>query len=461
MFNQAAPWLIILFNTITMREKRSIFTLEQLRRKIYELTGVVVAIATLSDKVQKKAYDVSQDKHENEQHIYKNTSKNRNVRIVIVELTSGNEFELCFDCTSLFHYLHHPDASFALKIVDEDKPQDLEFHEGEESFYELPLSTENAEFYDDPDVFYVEDNSEAEIYSDTQIGNFEDNQHESIHEHSEMLTDQRVFEQEVECEDDELPPRLYPEVERENFVIISGEKAQKTVNIDNTLSPHQANDTISTVDHEKFLDPSLQPETSTRAEFLLSKNCTPTLLTVPCSNGYVRQYRLSCDKGQIKYYRCSRCDYICRKLHLKLRSYVKVKNGQVITDLETVEHHPSCLPIPALQAIAKDIDRKCRLRVKKQKTLPKISYHQGLEDLMKIASKKNLNVNPEKLQSYFPSWKGVRVQYRRLLGQCAHPKAQEIKSSKFPTRYRSKDMPKKILEPETMVINVDHLDDIL
>ena len=80
---------------------------------------------------------------------------------------------------------------------------------------------------------------------------------------------------------------------------------------------------------------------------------------------------------------------------------------------------------------------------------------------MKIASKKNLNVNPEKLQSYFPSWKGVRVQYRRLLGQCAHPKAQEIKSSKFSTRYRSKDMPKKILEPETMVINVDHLDDIL
>ena len=68
------------------REKRSIFTLEQLRRKIYELTGVVVAIATLSDKVQKKAYDVSQDKHENEQHIYKNTPKNRNVRIVIVEV---------------------------------------------------------------------------------------------------------------------------------------------------------------------------------------------------------------------------------------------------------------------------------------------------------------------------------------------------------------------------------------
>lgn len=143
------------------------------------------------------------------------------------------------------------------------------------------------------------------------------------------------------------------------------------------LQPHDTISVASNMDHEKILEPTFEPHSS-RAEFLLSKNCTPTLLTVPSTEeGFVRQYRLSCNKGSlckwfllqilgnVKYYRCSKCDYICRKLHLKFQSYVKVKDGQVITDLETVEHHPNCHPIPALQAIAKDIDRYNLYHIKK------------------------------------------------------------------------------------------------
>ena len=80
---------------------------------------------------------------------------------------------------------------------------------------------------------------------------------------------------------------------------------------------------------------------------------------------------------------------------------------------------------------------------------------------MKIASKNNLHVNSEKLHSYFPSWKGVRVQYRRLLSQGANSTNPERGSDKRHLKYRNNQAMKSEPLSETVVINVDHIDDAI
>lgn len=77
--------------------------------------------------------------------------------------------------------------------------------------------------------------------------------------------------------------------------------------------------------------------------------------------------------------------------------------------------------------------------------------------MLKIAENKNLKIDgPDSVQAYFPSWKGIRVQYRRLLNQAEQsPKAKKEKRRiKEPENFDD-------IETRALPINIDNLDEVL
>jgi hypothetical protein len=82
-------------------------------------------------------------------------------------------------------------------------------------------------------------------------------------------------------------------------------------------------------------------------EECLSKRLTGGILTVPIGNGEVREYRLTkrSRDGATKYYRCSKCSSLHRKLKTGILATVIVKNG--VVPLEQPQHHPGVLFSPS------------------------------------------------------------------------------------------------------------------
>ncbi len=111
-------------------------------------------------------------------------------------------------------------------------------------------------------------------------------------------------------------------------------------------------------------------------EECLSKRLTGGILTVPIGDGEVREYRLTKQSrdGATKYYRCSKCSSLHRKLKTGILAKVIVKNG--VVPLEQPQHHPDCHPIRETKAIATQIDRRCRSKVRLGQLAPRAVHNE-------------------------------------------------------------------------------------
>ena len=114
----------------------------------------------------------------------------------------------------------------------------------------------------------------------------------------------------------------------------------------------------------------------TWTEECLSKRLTGGILTVPVSNGEVREYRLTKQNrdGSTKYYRCSKCSSLHRKLNTGILAKVTVQNG--VVPLEQPQHHPDCHPMRETKALAVQIDRRCRKKVRQGQLVPRAAYNE-------------------------------------------------------------------------------------
>jgi hypothetical protein len=315
-------------------------------------------------------------------------------RIVVLETNTQSEAILCRSCSCRVSAMQHQNASFVIKSVpSENETQqfsrfDNEAHDGNTeliavSAESIPVVYEVDIQQEEEDLHYNENIDVDFEYDDSSCG--PPLMDKVYHFPQEMPSTSYAMDLMDE------PPQSPPVLQRQRSRDLAHMHTERTSSPDLV---HRSNPSLkpqTKVDKMKL--PTRTASTNCQAmeaELMLSKNCTQTLLTVPVADGYVRQFRLSCNKGGTKYYRCSRCDYFSRKHRLKLQSYIKVVADQVLTNLNDVAHHPQCRPIPAMNAIAKDVDRKCRLKVKQSAANPKDSWHEGERMFKKIAADKGV-----------------------------------------------------------------------
>uniref|UniRef100_A0A914WLX7 Ubiquitin-like protease family profile domain-containing protein n=1 Tax=Plectus sambesii TaxID=2011161 RepID=A0A914WLX7_9BILA len=147
-------------------------------------------------------------------------------------------------------------------------------------------------------------------------------------------------------------------------------------------------------------------------EGALSKRLSSTILTVPVGNGLVRQYRLTKDRQNVKYYRCSRCDTLHRKSPSGILARASVRDG-VITHHQP-QHHPDCHPVRDVTVLAVNIDRNCRMEVRKGHYAPRSVYDAGHQEALHLSAEIGDARSAKSLVATFPAWSSVRHQYGRL-----------------------------------------------
>ena len=93
-------------------------------------------------------------------------------------------------------------------------------------------------------------------------------------------------------------------------------------------------------------------------------------------DGLVRQFCLTKqnEDGTVKYYRCSKCSSLHRKWNTDILPKLHVRNGLVAVDELHQPHHPDCHPMNEMQALATEIDRRCRKEVRAGRFAPKEIY---------------------------------------------------------------------------------------
>lgn len=118
------------------------------------------------------------------------------------------------------------------------------------------------------------------------------------------------------------------------------------------------------------------------AEGALSHRLHHTLLTVTRADGLVNQYRLTDDRGYVRYYRCSSCDYLCRQEKDKesYRATASIRNGAL--KLTEERHHDKCVPLTPEEVAAKEVDRKARAEAKEAHFPPRAIYAKVLINLL-------------------------------------------------------------------------------
>uniref|UniRef100_A0A914X5Y6 Ubiquitin-like protease family profile domain-containing protein n=1 Tax=Plectus sambesii TaxID=2011161 RepID=A0A914X5Y6_9BILA len=167
-------------------------------------------------------------------------------------------------------------------------------------------------------------------------------------------------------------------------------------------------------------------------EGALSARFSSTLLTVPAGDGFVRQYRLSVERLGVRYYRCSQCDTLHRKGQSNIMARASVRDG--VLTLNQPRHHPDCRPIRALQALATNIDRGCRMEVRTGRFAPRSVYDAGHQEALTLSAELGDVRSADSLVALFPYWQSVRNQYgRQRLG--LKPPVASIND--IPAQYRS------------------------
>jgi hypothetical protein len=108
---------------------------------------------------------------------------------------------------------------------------------------------------------------------------------------------------------------------------------------------------------------------------VLTNRLSNNLLTIAVGDGLVRQYCLTNQNkdGSTKYYRCTKCYTLHRKSNSGELPTVKVTNGVIPT--EQPVHHPNCQPLRYVQALATELDRKCRQEVREGYFAPREVYN--------------------------------------------------------------------------------------
>ena len=108
---------------------------------------------------------------------------------------------------------------------------------------------------------------------------------------------------------------------------------------------------------------------------VLSNRLTDNLLTLTVGGGMVRQYCLTnrSKDGSTKYYRCTKCYSLQRKNKSGELAKLAVRRGVIPT--EQPQHHPKCLPLREVQALATEIDRSCRKEVRNNHFSPREVYN--------------------------------------------------------------------------------------
>ena len=149
-------------------------------------------------------------------------------------------------------------------------------------------------------------------------------------------------------------------------------------------------------------------------------------------DGLVRQYCLTnrSKDGSTKYYRCTKCYSLHRKTKSVELPTVKVKHGVLPT--EQPVHHPDCQPLREAQALATELDRKCRREVRKGHFTPRQVYNkvrlrihfsdgnfhsrrflQGHEQAVLLSEEGGDLESIDGLAASYPSWSLVRRQLGR------------------------------------------------
>uniref|UniRef100_A0A914VSZ6 RYYR-CCHC domain-containing protein n=1 Tax=Plectus sambesii TaxID=2011161 RepID=A0A914VSZ6_9BILA len=151
-------------------------------------------------------------------------------------------------------------------------------------------------------------------------------------------------------------------------------------------------------------------------EEALSKRLSNNILTVPIGDGFVRQYCLTKQNhdGSVKYYRCSRCEGLHRKLNTGIHPKLQVRNGLISVQQVHQPHHPDCHPIKEVKALAMEIDRRCRKEVREGRFAPREIYEMGFDEVLKLSEVVDSPRSSESLLAMFPGWNAVRSQFYRL-----------------------------------------------
>lgn len=99
----------------------------------------------------------------------------------------------------------------------------------------------------------------------------------------------------------------------------------------------------------------------------LSRNLSPTILTIEEEDGLLRQYRMTTQtrEGDTSYFRCSRCESLMRHTNNEYRPKITVKNGYIVGTCYP-EHHPHCNAIKKYDVIIQQMDREARMNMSKQ-----------------------------------------------------------------------------------------------
>ncbi|MFH4976132.1 hypothetical protein AB6A40_002841 [Gnathostoma spinigerum] len=137
-------------------------------------------------------------------------------------------------------------------------------------------------------------------------------------------------------------------------------------------------------------------------------------LCIYVSEDHVRIYRLTnVNKyGDVRYYRCSKCDMLNKTSSIKLNPKVMTKDGAICGN-PFPRHHEGCKPAFAAAARAREIDLICRNDIRLGLATPREAWLEGY----KIAASESVNAVPgsgDDILARFPSWEKIRNIY------CAH-----------------------------------------
>ncbi|VDM50556.1 unnamed protein product [Toxocara canis] len=153
----------------------------------------------------------------------------------------------------------------------------------------------------------------------------------------------------------------------------------------------------------------------------MSRCLQSTVLTIPEGNGLVRQYmqnRTGHEKDDVRYFRCSRCATIHRRMRTNILPKIKVKFGVIVGD-RFPKHHPLCRPITRAEANVREIDRSCRRDIRLGVRGPRDAWNWGrweaIQDSEMLRRMAGGSLHPnDDVAAAFPPWNKLRSQYLRL-----------------------------------------------